>query len=63
MIFLKLKNDEVIIKGRRCADGRKQRDWIYKEDMSLPTISTKGLVLSCMIDAMESREVETAYIP
>ena len=27
-MFLKLKSDEVTIKGRGCADGRKQRDWL-----------------------------------
>ena len=31
--------------------------------MLSPTVSTEGLVLSCMIDAMESREVATADIP
>ena len=62
-MFLKLKSDEVTIKGRRCADGRKQWDWLSKEDMSLPTMSTEGLVLSCMIDAIEGREVATNNIP
>ena len=62
-MFLKLKSDEVKIKGRGCADGRKQRDWISKEDTSSPTVSTEGLMLSCMIDAMEGREVATTDIP
>ena len=31
--------------------------------MSSPTVSTEGLMLSCMIDAMEGREVATADIP
>ena len=30
LMFLKLKSDEVKIKGRRCADRRKQRDWLSK---------------------------------
>ena len=30
LMFLKLKSDEVTIKGRGCADGRKQRDWLSK---------------------------------
>ena len=63
MMFLKLKSDEVTIKGRGCADGRKQRDWLSKEDASSPTVSTEGLMLSCMIDTMEGREVATADIP
>ena len=62
-MFLKLKIDEVTIKGRVCADGRKQRDWLSKEDTSSPTVSTEGLMLSCMIDAMKGREVATVDIP
>ena len=30
--------------------------------MSSPTVSTEGLMIACMIDAMEGREVETADI-
>ena len=30
LIFLKLRNDEVKIKGRGFTDGRNQRNWIYK---------------------------------
>ena len=53
MIFLKLKSDEVTIKGIVFTDGRKQQDWLSKEDTPPPTVSTKCLILSCMIDAME----------
>ena len=53
LMFMKLKIDEVTSKGRVCADGRKQRDWLSKEDTSSPTVSTEGLMISCMIDAME----------
>ena len=62
-MFLKLKSDEVKIKGGGCTDGRKHQDWISKEDTSSPTVSTEGLVLLFMIDAMEGREVATADIP
>ena len=61
-MFLKLKSDEVTIKGRGCADGSKQWDWLSKEDMSSPTMFTEVLMLSRMIDAMEGREVENADI-
>ena len=63
LMFLKLKDDEVTIKGRGCADGRKHRHWLSKEDTSLPTVSTEGLIISCMIDAMEGWEIPTADIP
>ena len=33
-----------------------------KEDTSSPTVSTQALMLSCMIDAKENRDVDTADI-
>ena len=62
-MFLNLESDEVKIKGRGCADGRKQWDWISKEDTTSPTVSTEGLMLSCIIDEMKVRDVATAEIP
>ena len=59
----KIKNDQVIIKGRVFADVRKQRNWISKEDTSLPTVSTESLMISCMIDTTESKDVATDDIP
>ena len=52
LTFLKLKSNEVTIKGGGCADGRKHRDWISKEYMSSPTMSTEDLMLLCMLDSM-----------
>ena len=60
--LIKLKNDEVTIKGQECADGRKQQNWMSKEDIILPTVSTEGLMLTCMIDAMEGCDVATTDI-
>ena len=54
-MLLKLKSDEVTIKVRGCADGRKKRDWLSKEDTLSPTVSTEGLMLLSMIDAMNGR--------
>ena len=51
------------IKGRGCADGRKQRVYISKEDSSSPTVTTEGMMLSCILDAMEGRDVATVDIP
>ena len=62
-MFLKLKSNEVKIKGIGCAGGRKQRDWISKEDTLSPTVYTEGLMMLHMIDAMEGREVSTLDIP
>jgi len=51
------------IKGRGCADGRKQREFISREEASSPTVSTHALMATCLIDAIEGRDVATADIP
>jgi hypothetical protein len=62
LMFLKQKRHRKI-KGRGCADGHKQREHLGKEDTASPTVTTEGLMLSCMIDAKERRDVATANIP
>ena len=61
-MFTKLKNDEFKIKGRVFPDGINKRNWISKEYISSPTVSTEVLMLSCMIDTMEVRDVANADI-
>jgi len=55
-MFLKEKRTGEI-KGRRCADGRKQREYMSKEENSAPTVSIEAVMLSSVIDAMEKRDV------
>ena len=62
LMFLKMKRCGRI-KGRGCADGRKQRVYKSKEETSSPTIATESLFISCIIDAMEHRDVATVDIP
>ena len=62
LMFLKEKRCGKI-KGRGCADGRKQRPRKTKEETSAPTIMTEALFLTCIIDAMEDRCVVTCGIP
>ena len=50
------------IKGRACADGRKQRRYIKKEDATAPTLHLESLLLSLLIDADERRNVPTCDI-
>ena len=54
LMFLKQKRCGKI-KGRGCADGRKQRIYKTKEETSSPTISLEALLLTCIVDAMEDR--------
>ena len=62
LMFLKKKRSG-IIKGRGCVDGRKQRVYLNKDDISAPTFSTKSLLLTYLIDAMENRYIVTVDIP
>ena len=62
LMFLKQKRCGRI-KGRGCADGRKQRVWTTKEDATSPTVSTEAVLLTAVIDAKERREVITVDIP
>ena len=62
-MFLKIKNDEIKVKGRVCADGRNQCSWISKEDIFLITVFPEGLMMSFIIDAMEGQYGVTANIP
>ena len=51
------------IKGRTVADGRGQCDKYVRHDVSSPTVSNEGLMMSLIIDAMEGREVATTDVP
>jgi hypothetical protein len=50
------------IKGRTVADGRAQRAYTDPGDAASPTVSTEGLLLTCVIDAAENRNVATADV-
>ena len=61
-LFLKMKRCGTV-KARTVAGGNKQRAFINKEDASSPTVSTNSVLLSCIIDATEGRDVATIDIP
>ena len=61
-MFLKRKRCGKI-KARGCADGRKQRIYTSKEEASSPTVSLESVLLSCVIDAQEGRDMdELVYV-
>ena len=62
LMFIKEKRCGTI-KARGCADGRKQRLYKTKEGTSSPTVRTESLLLSCVIDAKEKRQVMTCDVP
>ena len=62
LMFLKRKRCGRI-KARGCADGRPQRAFTAKEDAASPTVATESVFLTCMIDALEARDVAIVDIP
>ncbi len=43
--------------------GNKQRNYITKEYVSLPTVTAKAVMLPCGIDAQEDRDIAVVDIP
>jgi hypothetical protein len=62
LMFLKEKRCGTI-KGRGCADGRPHCDYMTKQKTSSPTVATEALMLTCVIDAIEERDVATCDTP
>ena len=62
LMFLKRKRCGMV-KGRGCADGRKQRKYTDPADATSPTVATEAVFLTAVIDALENREVAIVDIP
>jgi hypothetical protein len=62
LMFLKRKRCGTI-KGRGCADGRKQRAYTAKEEATSPTIATEAVFLTAVIAALEGRDVAIVDVP
>ena len=57
--LIKQKRDGSL-KGRACADGRKQRKYLSEDTkLSSPTVSVEGLFTTLLIDAYEGRHIAT----
>jgi hypothetical protein len=62
LMFLKRKRSGKV-KGRACADERKQRGYINREEATSPTVATEPVFLTAGVDAMEGREVTVIDVP
>ena len=51
------------MKGRGCTDVRPQREYITKEESSLPAVSLYALMGSYLMATIDSRKVITVDIP
>ena len=59
LMYFKEKSDGKI-KGRGCADGRKQRRYISMSEAASPTVSVEAFLITSVIDASEGRDVGVA---
>ena len=62
-MFLKEKRDGTI-KGRACANGRKQREGAYPQEAESPTVAlSESVLITATIDAYQGRDVAVVDIP
>ncbi len=61
-IFVEQKRDGKT-KAHKVIGGNKQHDYINKEDVSSPTVTAEAIMLTCVIDAQEDRDVAVVDIP
>ncbi len=61
-IFVERKRDGVL-KAQQVAGGNKQQGYIMKEDARSPTVSSEAIMLTCIVDANENKEVAIVDIP
>jgi hypothetical protein len=62
LMFLKEKRDGSI-KGRACADGRKQCEAAVTGDATSPMVSLEAVLITATIDAFEERDVAIVDAP
>ena len=61
-IFVEQKRDGKI-KASKVIGGDRQQDYITKEDVSSPKVSAEAVMLTCVIEAQEDRDVAVVDIP
>ena len=62
LLFMVMKRNGTL-KSRACADGRQQRLWTNKEEVSSPTPSTVALKCTMIVDPQENRDVAIVDLP
>ncbi len=61
MFFVKKRTGET--KARLVSGGNKQRDYFTKQDSSLPTVATKSVLLTSIVDADEKQDAAIVDTP
>jgi hypothetical protein len=60
--LIKIKRDGKV-KGRACADGSKQRNYVPRDEASSPTLSLEALMAILLINAYEERDTAIFDVP
>jgi hypothetical protein len=61
-IFVKQKRNG-LIKAQKVIGGNKKCDYITKEDVSSPTVTAEAVMLTCVIDVQDDRDIAVVDIP
>jgi hypothetical protein len=61
-VFVKKKRTGQI-KAHKVVGGKKQRDFISKENASSPTVPTESVLLTSLVDVQENRDITIVDIP
>jgi hypothetical protein len=62
IIFVEQKRDG-LIEAQKVIGGNKQQDYITKKDVSSPMVTAEAVILTCIIDAQEDRDIAVVDIP
>jgi hypothetical protein len=62
MMFLKEKRDGSI-KGRACADGRKQRETATPGEAASPTVSLESVMITAAVEAHDGCDIAVVDVP
>ena len=52
-----------MVKGRCVYNGKPTRDWISREEVASPTVSSESVFITSAVDAKEERDVMSLDIP
>ena len=61
-MFLSQKRDGTV-KGRMVYNGKPTRNWISREEVTSPTVSSESVFVTAAVDAKEERDVMSLDIP
>ncbi len=62
-IFVEVKRGDGTIKAQKVIGGNNQHDYITKDDVTSSTVTAEAVMLTCVINTQENRDVAVVDIP